>query len=146
MNTLAQINNEIEVSNSNTLTYEYFDYRNSITPRLTENNESIYNTIESFRLLKDNWDSYNAIKPSDSIIKKSIDLLIWLNASQIDVYFSAPTRDGDVLLELKNNDKSVEFIMSNSVDDIVCLINNDDANESKFYYHNLHLYIQFLFN
>ena len=76
MNTLAQINNEIEVSNSNTLTYEYFDYRNSITPRLTENNESIYNTIESFRLLKDNWDSYNAIKPSDSIIKKSIDLLI----------------------------------------------------------------------
>jgi hypothetical protein len=147
MNTLAQINSSlIEFSNSNSLPYEYFDYKNTIIPRLTENNESIFNNLESFRLLKYNWDSYGASKPNGAVIKKAIDLLIWLNTSEIEIYFTAPTRDGDILLEIQNGDKSIEFVISDTVDDSISLISIEESVESKFYYAQLHKYIQYLNN
>lgn len=105
-------------------TSTYLDKRSSNLPKSIRSSSVIYSpepytynktiaTIESFRKLEDNWDSYGGIKPSDITIKKSIDFVEKLSKNNIAVYFTAPTTNGEILIELKNGNKTIEFFFLN---------------------------------
>ena len=89
-------------------------------PEVSNNNMAHIHTILSFKSLEDDWDSYNAKKPSGAAITKAINFIVGdLSASGKEVFFSAPTPDGDILIEVKNGDSNLEFIFSGEVDDKV---------------------------
>lgn len=84
---------------------------------LSENNLNQIKTIRSFLLLKENWDSYNAEKPSPEAIIKAISFSLWLSQRDIEIFFTAPIADGDILVEIKNGNGNVEFVFSVNAED-----------------------------
>jgi hypothetical protein len=92
--------------------------------------------LKSFTNLNQNWDSYNATVPNVNAISKAIEHILWLNANNIEVYFTAPTRDGDILIEVKSNNASLEFIFSGEVSDKICLMHNETLVEEYTYYNS----------
>lgn len=101
--------------------------------------------IKGFANLETNWDGYNANKPNDIAISKAVEHILWLNKNKVDVFFSAPTRDGDILIEIKEGDARLEFIFSAEVHDKVLLIHNDEIVEEYPYYNsNASSYIKWL--
>jgi hypothetical protein len=85
---------------------------------LSANNATHVYTIFAYSNLQENWDSYGAKKPSNSAIVKAINFILTeLNARYYEVFFTAPTADGDILVELKHNNANLEFIFSGEVED-----------------------------
>ena len=76
-------------------------------------NASHVYSIYSYSNLQENWDSYDAKKTNNSAIIKAINFIITeLNARGYEVFYTAPTADGDILLELKHKNVNLEFIFS----------------------------------
>ncbi len=61
--------------------------------------------IDAFLGLTDNWDSYGAIKPSEKSINQAKDFIKKADADRLQVYFTAPGRSGDVLVEYRLTDE-----------------------------------------
>lgn len=94
---------------------------------LSESNISELYKIFAFSNLPNNWDSYGGKKPSNAAIVKASNFIVKeLNSRNIDVFFSAPTPDGDILVELKNDKANLEFIFSGDVNDIIVASDNGD--------------------
>ncbi|MBP6826065.1 MAG: hypothetical protein KA165_05865 [Saprospiraceae bacterium] len=81
----------------------------SKTLALNPNNRRIIQKLNSFDFLLPNWDSYNAEKPSQKAIEEARQFVYHLNYEGVRVYFTAPGRKGEILLELKNDTKAVEI-------------------------------------
>lgn len=92
--------------------------------------------LKNFASLPQNWDGYNANVPSSNAISKAIEHILWLNTNKLEVYFTAPTRDGDILVEVKVNNASLEFVFSAEVNDKVCLVQNGQSLEEYTYYNS----------
>jgi hypothetical protein len=92
---------------------DYYRQENNIS----ENNSNIILTLKSFLLLNNNWDSYNAEKPSEIAITKAISFCLWLAQKNIDIFFTAPIADSDILVELKNGNSNLEFVFSSNTND-----------------------------
>lgn len=75
---------------------------------LTEEAREILSKIKSFSSLKAGWDSYGAEPPSNVAIHNSLRLVKSLDRQRVAVYFTAPGPNGEVLVELKRGNKSVE--------------------------------------
>lgn len=86
---------------------------------ISPNNLNQIKTIQSLGLLEKGWDSYGAEKPSYEAITKAISFALWLSERDVEIFFVAPTLDGDILMEIKNFDAAVEFIFSNNQPDKV---------------------------
>ena len=93
---------------------------------VSENNLKTISTLKSFLLLNGNWDLYNAEKPSGIAIIKAIAFCLWLSKRSIDIFFTAPIADSDILIELKNGKSNLEFVFSQSVDDKILAWNDGD--------------------
>ena len=104
---------------NNSVQHVYFggDTGMYIGSNISEHNLNQIKTINSFILLKANWDSYNAEKPSYEAIIKAISFCVWLSQCGIEIFFTAPTPDGDVLVEIRDNNSNVEFIFSKDDND-----------------------------
>lgn len=65
--------------------------------------------LNDFDRLKDNWDSYDAEAPSKISIKNARQFL--LNNAQVALpfYFVSPGVNGEVMIELKNENKAAEI-------------------------------------
>lgn len=63
----------------------------------------------SFRRLQENWDSYGTAKPSERAIRAAMDLVQDLDRAGQNVYFVAPGPNGEVVMELKREDRSLEI-------------------------------------
>lgn len=98
----------------------------TINLSILENNKKHIATIQDFAQLPPNWDTYNANKPSLYAIAKAINFAKYLSDKNIDIFFTAPTPDGDVLIELKNKDAYLEFIFSEAVEDKIIAAYNGD--------------------
>ena len=112
---------------------DYFSDRHEPYPasNLSENNKKHIHTIKQFNALRPNWDSYNANQPSSIAIDKAINFVLYLSEKNIDIFFAAPTPDGDILVELKNNDVHLEFVFSEVVaNKIIASMNNDFLSEA----------------
>ena len=83
------------------------------------NIQAIY-TIKSYSELKNNWDSYNGLRTSPIAIQKAISFILWLSEYQIDVFYVAPSPDGDVLVEIKEGNANLEFEFTADNHDNIC--------------------------
>lgn len=98
---------------------------------VSENNIGHIKTIQSFTLLNKNWDSYNAEKPSFEAILKAISFSLWLSQRSVEIFFTAPIADGDILVELKNENANIEFVFSkNNSDKVLAWCDGDLMQEA----------------
>ena len=58
--------------------------------------------------------------------RKAVNFAKYLSDKNIDIFFTAPTPDGDVLIELKNKEAHLEFIFSEAVEDKIIAAYNGD--------------------
>lgn len=105
------------------------NYRNSSVQQsyiLTEVNKKQIGLIRSFSILNPNWDSYEANEPSSKAISKAISFAKYLSDKGINIFFTAPTPDGDILIELQNEGAHLEFVFSSidEEDKVVASYNN----------------------
>ncbi len=105
----------IELSSTN------FTYNN-----LSDGNINAINLIKSYASLPNNWDSYNAIRPSNQAIQKAITFILWLSEYNVEVFFVAPSPNGEILVEIKEGDSNLEFEFSNDSNDSICASYNGD--------------------
>lgn len=107
---------------------EYFANSSSITFasqnteyfQLSLINKEAIKTIKAYERLEDNWDSYHGAKTSPNAIKKAISFILWLSKYNIDVYYTAPSPDGDVLVEIRDGQACLEFEFTPDNSDNVC--------------------------
>ncbi|TAL34485.1 MAG: hypothetical protein EPN93_12245 [Spirochaetes bacterium] len=72
------------------------------------------NKIQSFGNLPDNWDGYGAARPDSAAIDAAISAVKTFDRYNQKIYFTAPGPSGDILLELKNGDKTIELYYNGS--------------------------------
>lgn len=70
--------------------------------------------IKTFAQLRENWDSYGAEPPSNIAIQNALSFVKTLDKQRLLVFFTAPGPNGEVLVELKENDKSIETTFDNN--------------------------------
>ena len=86
------------------------------------------NKLYSFLMFPENWDSYNAAKPSKAAVENAIGFIFRLAQRQQFPYFIAPSPNGDILVELKAGNVNLEFTFrENGFNRIVGLLNNEEA-------------------
>ncbi len=66
--------------------------------------------IESFRDLPENWNSYDAIPPSENVIRTSIEFLLRLSKKQRVPTLIIPTPDGSIAIEVQEKNVRIEFL------------------------------------
>jgi hypothetical protein len=99
--------------------------------KVSENNRKQINTIKSFSLLQQNWDSYGANIPSEIAITKAITFVKYLSDKDIDVYFTIPTPDGDIAIEIRNGRSQLEFVFSRIESEDKIIASNHDEFSSE---------------
>lgn len=98
---------------------------------VSENNSRAIGTINSYKTLKNNWDGYGALSPSDKTITKTVTFILKLSEYDVEVFFVAPTPDGDILVETKFENAALEFeLASDSEDTITATQNNEFVSEA----------------
>lgn len=89
--------------------------------------------IQGFSSLKENWDSYGALKPNQSAIQKSIQLVREIDQMGLPVYFVAPGPSGEILVELKLKSKTIEFHVYNQSEvEVLHFVGEDCVHEEEF--------------
>jgi len=68
---------------------------------LSSNAKKHFTKLESFINLEENWDSYGANPVSPSSIYDALKFICFADYNSWQVYFVAPGKNGDVLVELK---------------------------------------------
>jgi len=66
--------------------------------------------IKSFAQLNVNWDGYDAAPISPIAIEKAIHFIHEINKYDIDAYLSSPGPNGEVMVQLKTNNREIEFV------------------------------------
>ena len=76
-------------------------------------NERIFNLLNDFEKLKDNWDADDAKAPGQKAIEISKKLTTVFQSLGQKIYHAAPGPNGEVMLDLRNHDhkKSIEIIV-----------------------------------
>jgi hypothetical protein len=82
----------------------------------------------SFLQLPENWDSYGAAKPSKTAVGNAIEFVIRLSQFQQKPFFVAPSPNGDILVELKANQVTLEFLFAEDGKNYITgLINSEET-------------------
>ena len=83
--------------------------------------------LNNFARLKDNWDSYGAEAPSKISIKNARQFL--LNNAQVALpfYFVSPGVNGEVIIELKNENKAAEIYFLPDASSELVMFEGDDC-------------------
>ena len=127
-----------------------FDFfTNAITVK-TQGALSLANKLEiqnvkSFKKLVPNWDGYDAIPVDEKSIEKSIDFIKQVNNLGIDVYLTSPGPNGEVLVQLKNGEREIEFIFYPDKAKYVLFDNANFINQGDFIKNNLGKMIDWLY-
>jgi len=135
--TVLSTSREYLSENQFMLTDKYVDYGTSTsiskpTDKLNEQVLFEINKLLSFLQLPENWDSYNAAKPSRLAIENAVDFILRLAQRQQFPFYTAPSPDGDILIELKNNNVTLEFIFGeDGTNSIIGIVDNDEKFEKE---------------
>ncbi|MBA2562368.1 MAG: hypothetical protein H0V14_05535 [Chitinophagaceae bacterium] len=114
--------------------YVLFGTSTSISKPNEVNDRALFeiNKLHSFLMLPENWDSYNAARPSKTAVENAIDFIFRLAQRQQFPFFIAPSPNGDILVELKAANVTLEFIFGeDNTNRIVGLVNNEEAFEKE---------------
>lgn len=95
--------------------------------------------IHSFSQLEENWDSYGATKPSKVAIDNAIKFIKYADEDGLEVYFTAPNVNGEILVEYKfsNNIASEIYFDGNGNSELLIYENTDcivEGNVENSYY------------
>jgi hypothetical protein len=95
-----------------TISRNYIARNSTVFPDINSFSREITDFIQKlndFASLKDNWDSYSAEAPSKISVKNARQFL--LNNAQVALpfYFVSPGVNGEVIIELKNENKAAEI-------------------------------------
>ena len=93
------------------------------------NNAQQIQKIKSFLNLEENWDSYGAAPIIESCVYNAIDLVRRLDEKYQAVYFVAPGPNGEVLVELKAGERSIEVIFDEGAAEYIKYENCDVVDE-----------------
>ena len=74
------------------------------------NNAQQLRKLKSFLNLEKNWDSYGAVPVIENRVYDALDFVRRLDEKYQEVYFVAPGPNGEVLVELKAEERSIEVI------------------------------------
>ncbi|MCX6136373.1 MAG: hypothetical protein NTV54_02630 [Ignavibacteriales bacterium] len=96
--------------------YDLLDYvfRTRASTVYYEERELLEETIDaigklkSFSRLQENWDGYGALPPQQDTIEQAISFVKALDRGGEPVYFAAPGPNGEILVELKKGNRTVE--------------------------------------
>lgn len=84
--------------------------------------------LQGFKNLEDDWDSYGAAPPSEKAIKNAKDFLLAIERKNLHVYFVAPGRNGEVLVEFKgDHGKAAEIYFNHDGSAEMLLFDKDDC-------------------
>ena len=81
----------------------------SIMHRLSPGAVQVTVKIQGYLNLRPNWDSYGALPPTPATVAQANRFIRELDKRRIAVYFTAPGPNGEILLELKNDQKAAEI-------------------------------------
>ena len=88
--------------------------------------------LQSYLHFPPNWDSYNAAPPSPKALEQAISFIKELDSFDIPVYFTAPGPNGEIVVELKNEEKSAEiYFYPDEPADYVLFIGEECEEEHK---------------
>lgn len=73
-------------------------------------NSNFIDILESFRILDHNWDSYGGDAPMREVLDRAISFVKGLQLLNEVVYQVAPGPNGEIMIELRNGGKSIEFL------------------------------------
>ncbi|MGA2623110.1 MAG: hypothetical protein ABSF91_04590 [Bacteroidota bacterium] len=76
---------------------------------LTDGAREIVGKIKTFSDLPENWDSYGATPPSKTAVRNALSLVRSVDERRLPIFFTAPGPNGEVLVELKQGTRSIEF-------------------------------------
>lgn len=91
---------------------------------LPENSRNFIGRILSFKDLPENWDGYGAVKVNENAVSNAIDFIHKIAVYDNPIYFVTPGPNGEVLVELKNEERSAEIYFNDDGSDEVILIGN----------------------
>lgn len=123
---------------------DFFDNRKQPYRNISANNLNQIKSIQSFTLLNSNWDSYNAEKPSYEAVTKAISFSLWLSERNIEIFFVAPTPNGDILIEIKDSTSSVEFMFCNDTDKVLAWCDGELMSEAALNDTTVNSYLKWL--
>lgn len=109
--------------------------------RISAKNEEVINLIKSFVSLNDNWDDNNAREIPIQTISQAIEVVEELNAHDIDVYFTSPGPNQEILLLLKNGLNELELIIYPDKQKFVKFEKNEFVEQGNFDLEMLHVLV-----
>lgn len=77
----------------------------------TSINARIFKIIEDIAVLNDNWDEDGAIAPDSEVIQLAKGIVHSMNAVGQEIYNAAPGPKGEIMLDLRSGNKSLEVII-----------------------------------
>jgi hypothetical protein len=98
---------------------------------LSRNAIEAISKVKSFAILEENWDSYGALPIKKNTIHKGISFIKDLNRKGQNIFFIAPEGDGEIMIELKNENKSIEFFIYPTKDSFEYLAIRDEDDEQE---------------
>jgi hypothetical protein len=109
-------------------------------------NQRALNLLLLYKDLKDNWDEDGGKEPGDSALKKATELTLLLEKHGQKVYHTAPGPNGEIMLDLRNNEKnkSLEIIIYANRAVSVLFPENEKPTQQTFDFDNLPELIQWL--
>lgn len=114
----------------------FSDLVHTLTTRPKESisleNQSEINNVKGFRNLKENWDSYGAIPVDEVSIEKTIEFIKAVDLFDVDVYLTSPGPNGEVMAQLKNRQKEIEFIFYPEKEKFVKFCENDFIEQGNY--------------
>jgi hypothetical protein len=88
--------------------------------------------ISEFADLKENWDSYGASPVPESVLSRAKDIVRKIYLRNIEVYFTAPSPSGDIMIELRNLGKTLEIEILSDGNCTYTSYEGDDIEESVY--------------
>lgn len=80
--------------------------------RLSDELLSAIRTVQSYRSLPENWNSYGAKPPSSTAIRNAIEFLYQLHHKQRNPSLVIPTPDEGIVVELQEGSYRLEFLFN----------------------------------
>lgn len=109
-------------------------------------NYRIFNLLNSFKKLEDNWDLDDAIAPNAIAIRRAKSLTTFFQSIGQKIYHTAPGPNGEIMLDLRNytNDKSIEFIIYQNKINVVFVPEKGLPEQHNFERTSLETYLHWL--
>lgn len=99
---------------------------------LTGINCAMLERVNEFENLQNDWDEEGAIAPSQKVIDLARGIIIHFSAIGQEVFNVVPGPNGEILVDIRNNDKSIEFIFYHNRAKAVLFSGNQAPRQQNF--------------